>query len=657
MQCALFSRSSFICASAPIDHHSIVFTMSEEIKAPYVVARQLIDEAHRRDPAYLSRNTHAEDATQSSSSSSLTASPKHQDELDYADQVESWAMKLLSRDNATLHALSSGPGGIELVKLAARCQHLERFLTPRDTFPSGKMGYLKWRKHLYFKQADRAKELLSQAGITSQEELDLVHKWVSKTDLQPGKLTGDKGTQLLEDAAVLVFLQDQLADFAAQHQDYTKEKYISILSKTWKKLSPNAKEAAGTIPLEEPLKSMVAEATGEIDRMQDEAGVSEEDDQSQHNVARRYNHRPLRAKTVAEAEAMLAAANLDDPSSSQDPTSTFGSRLLKDPSEYMSHNAWDHVEPPASYLEEAANLLRTQAETKVPLESQEELYHTFPAGHWDKFYSNHENKFFKDRKWLENEFPELTQLSEKQKECQGEASIFEVGCGAGNTVFPLLQRNQNSNLHIFASDYSFQAVNVVKSNPLYKLANGEELTSQDDISSSQEIPSKPVGRVTSFVWDLSSRDGPPTSYIKPESLDIVVLIFVFSALHPREWNQAIKNCHTMLKKGGIILFRDYGRFDLPQLRFKKSRMLEDNFYIRGDGTRVYFFTEEELVRIFNAAPPTSSSENGESSTGSQANDARLFETVQLAVDRRMLVNRKENKQMYRCWMQAKFVKR
>lgn len=348
--------------------------------------------------------------------------------------------------------------------------------------------------------------------------------------------------------------------------------------------------------------------------------------------------RPLRPKTAAEAAALLAT--LPSSSSTSPQPDMFGARLLTDNADIWSHNAWDHVTPPQAHYDQVAETLARQAETKLTLEEAEE-FHAAPAGYWDTFYSSHENRFFKDRKWLHLEFPELVEATREEA---GKKVVLEVGCGAGNTVFPLLEINKNPELEIYACDYSAEAVGVVRSNPL---------------------SSPPIGKCKPSVWDLSSPTTLPEG-LQEGTVDMIVLIFVFSALHPREWSQAVSNIRRLLKPGGLVLFRDYGRYDLPQLRFRKRRMLQDNFYLRGDGTRVYFFEPKELFGIFNAQPQTTTTttDDGAEEKAEEGGDGKKdeaeadkefdFATTQMAIDRRLIVNRKERKQMYRVWLQAKF---
>jgi tRNAThr (cytosine32-N3)-methyltransferase len=288
----------------------------------------------------------------------------------------------------------------------------------------------------------------------------------------------------------------------------------------------------------------------------------------------------------------------------------FGSRFLEEGDDIFSHNAWDHVETDETYENFAQEQYQKQRDTPVS-EVNRKRYNDQPEKWWNKFYANNTSNFFKDRKWLFQEFPILKEVSSAES---AEAVVLEVGAGAGNTAFPLMNQNQNPHLTVHACDYSKKAIEVIKASPNFN---------------SPEIQ----GKLEASVWDITSVDELPEG-LKEESVDVVILIFIFSALEPSQWQQAIDNVWKVLKPGGTVLFRDYGRGDLAQVRFKKERWLAENFYARGDGTRVYFFAEDELKALWTDK----------------------FEVVDFGVDRRMLVNRQRRLKMFRCWLQARFQK-
>jgi len=107
------------------------------------------------------------------------------------------------------------------------------------------------------KQAERARELLLEAGVP-RERADDAATWVSKTGLKT-----NAGTQALEDAAVLVFLESEIEAFAAQHSGYPRGKFVDILRKTWRKMSPRAQELALGLDLPPHIAALLREATAD----------------------------------------------------------------------------------------------------------------------------------------------------------------------------------------------------------------------------------------------------------------------------------------------------------------------------------------------------------------------------------------------------------
>ncbi|QDS73229.1 hypothetical protein FKW77_003884 [Venturia effusa] len=139
------------------------------------------------------------------------------------------------------HYLSlRSPTASPTLSLAIRSQHLRRWEVPRDSYPMTRVGYHAWRTFLKKRQAQIASQICLESGY-SEEEAERVASLVRKEDLK-----SDEETQVLEDVACLVFLDDQFAEFEKEHDE---EKIIKILQKTWGKMSEEGHRLALKIPM------------------------------------------------------------------------------------------------------------------------------------------------------------------------------------------------------------------------------------------------------------------------------------------------------------------------------------------------------------------------------------------------------------------------
>ncbi|NXL29843.1 METL2 protein, partial [Glaucidium brasilianum] len=335
------------------------------------------------------------------------------------------------------------------------------------------------------------------------------------------------------------------------------------------------------------------------------------------------------------------------------PAVPLGSRILTDPSKVFEHNMWDHMQWSQEEEENAREKAAENSLVKVHWEDQEILpekmreklkteerssEHTkinsidsfscknemFEEGkkYWKKnygggstsvqgcVYNKTQAKSLTDNPQGKNCGEELGSL-ESFPGSDASYRILEVGCGAGNSVFPILKVLCNTpGTFLYCCDFSSGAVELVKSHSSYNSA-----------------------WCSAFVHDVCD-DALPYPF-PDEILDVILLVFVLSTIHPDRMQGVVNRLAKLLKPGGMLLFRDYGRYDTTQLRFKKGHCLSENFYVRGDGTRVYFFTKDEVWNMFNLAGLTE---------------------VQNLVDRRLQVNRKKKVKMQRVWIQSKFQK-
>lgn len=130
-------------------------------------------------------------------------------------------------------------------------------------------------------------------------------------------------------------------------------------------------------------------------------------------------------------------------------------------------------------------------------------------------------KFFKDRHWTKNEFQEL--ITDSLPSADGQKPVLlELGCGTGNFLWPLIE--ENTNFYIYATDFSPRAVNFVQSNELYD-----------------------ESKCKAFVADITDEkfDEQFKQISGGQSVDVVSLIFVLSAINPDKMKNVLENCYKV----------------------------------------------------------------------------------------------------------------
>jgi len=159
-------------------------------------------------------------------------------ELLYAHRLTGWVLKLR-------------PDAGETLRLAARCQHICRWESPRENYPMTRPGYLKWRADLKKFHAEKSGAILREVGY----DADTI-RCVQELNLKKN-FPADADCCVLEDALCLVFLEFQFAALAAKSDD---EKMLNAVRKSWAKMTGAGRAEALKLNYGEREKNLIGRA-------------------------------------------------------------------------------------------------------------------------------------------------------------------------------------------------------------------------------------------------------------------------------------------------------------------------------------------------------------------------------------------------------------
>jgi hypothetical protein len=146
--------------------------------------------------------------------------------------------ELIYAQRVTKMLKSYVPNPSEILQLAARCQHIQRWKIERKSFPMTKLGYHQWRTSLRKLHAETAETVLREVGY-EKSVIDRVCALVKKEELKT-----DVESQALEDVVVLVFIENYLKEFINKHGDFDETKIMSIVDKSLCKMTTKGRDAA-----------------------------------------------------------------------------------------------------------------------------------------------------------------------------------------------------------------------------------------------------------------------------------------------------------------------------------------------------------------------------------------------------------------------------
>lgn len=315
------------------------------------------------------------------------------------------------------------------------------------------------------------------------------------------------------------------------------------------------------------------------------------------------------------------------------------------------------AEDKAKAMEELHALEHQQhTNDKQQHQQRQEVFDQFrrnASTNWNSFYDKNQTNFFKDRHYLHKAFPaEFGWLYVDSNACEEDKNnrhqhhsildnnitVAEIGCGVGNAILPLLEQHTElihkkqtrsssdddnvriPQLQIHCLDFAPTAIHLLKLDPRFQSAAKE-------------------GRATAHVYDLSSTH--PSQVNLENTADVAILLFCLSAIGPHPsaaLSRASRHVIDILKPGGTLVIRDYGRLDEAQMKLSRGeKKIDENFYRKGDGTGCYYFELQDLKDLF-------------------VNDQNGLELLELEYIQRVYRNRGDNSTRRRVWIQGRFRK-